>query len=284
MKKLTCICLLLVILLTACSSKKAENIDYSRLPLTDYAPFAYSQEQINDSFWQILNDTEQARYMAYKIWLTLGLNGNLTGDFEAIENAPMDKLIDQAIFCTAAIDRTYYSDVQENYVKDNIVSRVFAEASKDGMELGEIFYASDIEQTLISLYGDYPLEGESYTDHFRDGDLLEYRADVGLFLQHFDWGGSRMQPQILDVNESANTIICDFVLVYHGYRDGHDYYEVQYEVELDPVNFIEETADSDVLRFTFLKAPDDGRPLLHRVETLGKFAELLHNYDLPLFY
>jgi hypothetical protein len=59
----------------------------------------------------------------------------------------------------------------------------------------------------------------------------------------------------------------------YGFRDGHDYYEVNYEEELTPENFREETAELDVLRFTFHYATDDGRPLLYKIENLGKMID-----------
>jgi hypothetical protein len=251
-----------------------------RLPLQEYRNcLNYSQEQIDEFFWQMFFDTQQARYMAYKIWLALGYSGNLTGDFIAIENAPMDKLIEQAIFSTMPIDPYYYREGLE-VNQNNIVSRTFIEASKDGMALGDIFYADDIEQTLILLYGDYPVAREGYKDHFTDTDHIEYYPDESLFLQRFDWGGARKKPLILNLQESTETIVCDFITVDFGYNNGRYYYEVNYEVELTPENFKEETADLGVLRFTFHYAEDDGRPLLYSVESLGKLGSLLQKYDL----
>ena len=274
MRKL-CLSLFLLLLLSACSPA----IDHSRLPLQDYDYLRYSQEQIDEYFWQMINDTPQARNMAYKIWLTLGYSGNLTGDFTGIENAPMDKLIDQAIFSTPAIAYAFYHEGDE-YQKNNIVSRVYVEASQDGQALGDIFYAEDIEQTLILLYGDYPIEGESYRDHFTNADLIEYYPEEGLFLQRFDWGGARKKPLILDLYEIEGTIVCDFISVDPWYFEDHFGYIATYEVELTPENFFAETADLDVLRFTFRYATDDNRPLLHQVESLGKLGDLADMYGV----
>jgi hypothetical protein len=261
-------------------SEDLNQVNYERLPLHDYwvEIMDYSQEQIDQSFWQMLIDTPKTRYMAYRIWLTLGLNGNLTGDFNGIENAPIDKLIDQAIFSTNSIAYMYYNG-EQGYQKNHIVALTYKKASEDGRALGDIFYADDIEQTLIQLYGEYPIAGESYKDHFTDGDYIEYYREEGLFLQRFDWGGARKKPLILNITETDDTIVCEFIEVDPWYFDGNLGYMVTYEEELTPENFITETAYLDVLRFTFRYAADDGRPVLHQVESLGKLKD--YPYDFP---
>lgn len=222
----------------------------------------------------MLVNTPQACFLAYRIWLTFGYLGNATGDFEGIENAPIDKIIDQAVFSTAAIAHEYYT----GYLNDNIVSQTYQKAIGDGLALGDIFYAEDIEQTLTVLYGEYPIAGKSYRDYFRDGEHIEYYREEGLFLQRFDWGGARKKPLILSITETDDTVICEFISVDPWFFEDHYGYMVSYEEELNPENFITETANLDVLRFIFHYAADDGRPLLHQAENLGKLKDYPYIY------
>ncbi|MCL1975897.1 MAG: hypothetical protein FWG61_07045 [Firmicutes bacterium] len=215
--------------------------------------------------------------MAYNIWLALGLNGNQTGDFIGIVNAPIDKLIDQAIFSTNSIEYMYYTG-EQGYQKNHIVALTYKKVIEDGMALGDIFYADDIEQTLIALYGEYPIAGESYKDHFTDGDGIEYYREEGLFLQRFDWGGARKKPLILNLTETDESIVCEFIVVDPWYFGDHFGYMVTYEEELTPENFIAETAYLDVLCFTFRYAADYGRPVLHQVKSLGKLKDYPYTF------
>lgn len=273
---IVCLFLLIALLFGGCSEQQKATVDYSRLPVGEYSITFYNPE----AHWQLIYDTPQSRYIAHIIELSLVPNGigNITGDFTGIENATMYKLVKQAIFHTPAIDLTYYSDVQENYVQNNIVSIVFSEAIKDGRALGEVYYADDIEQTLIYLYGDYPEEGKSYRDYFSSVDNIEFYREEGLFLQRFDWGIVSSAAQVLALQETAAAIVCDFVTVTCSMTG--DGYEVEYEVELTADNFVEQTVGLDVLRFTYHYAEDDGRPILYSVETLGKLGSLLHLYGL----
>ena len=277
-------CLSALLTLCACGSQKQDQdqVSYEKLPLQDNNPLEWTNQQIDDYFGQMLIDTPLARQIAYRIWLTFGLNGNLTGNFEGIENAPLDKLIDQAIFCTPAIDHSYYEEWQDNYQEHNIVSRTYKRAIQDGMVLGDIFYADDIETTLIALYGEYPIAGENYKDHFKDGDHLEYYPAEGLFLQRTERDSARKRPLILDVYNIGLSTVCDFIIVNYGSREDRVYHEVQYEVELNSENFAQETAWLDVMRFTFQQAPNDKRPLLQQVENLGKMQD--YNYQFPLAF
>jgi hypothetical protein len=252
------------------------EIDYSRLPLVDYDYlFDFTQEQIEQKFRQFLIDTPQTRYIAYRIWLAMGHSEVFpSGDFNGIENAPIEKLIYQAVFRTRAIDHREYPQAE-----NNIVSIVYEEAIKDGYALGDIFYADDIEQTMINLYGVYPIEGESYKNHFKNADLIEYYPEEGLFLQRFDYGGGSDYPLILETKENHGIITCDFIALEHGY--GTDNFVTEWDGdELTPKNFIEATAGQTVYRVAFNFADDDGRPLLHQVETIGKLGMLLGKYNL----
>jgi len=280
MKKIL-VCILCLMLLAGCTGKTS----YERLPVIDTQIMDYAPEQINEFFGQLIDDSLQARYVAYKIWLTLGLSGNLTGGFSGIENAPMDKLIDQAIFLAPAIDYFYYTDVhgeedRYDYDKNNIVSIVVKKAVKDGKTPGAIFYADDIEQTLVFLYGEYPITGESYQDHFTNGDRIEYNQKEGLFLQLFEYSGERKYPLVLDLSSIDDKLFCDFITVDCERQGDYSRYSVNSGVELNHENFLEQAGQLDVLRYYFRFAADDDRLLLHQVENLGKLSELAHQYDL----
>ncbi|MCL2495797.1 MAG: hypothetical protein FWF04_00080 [Clostridiales bacterium] len=281
MKKILA-CVLCLMLLAGCSGK----IDYERLPVIDSQIIDFAPEQINEYFGQMIDDSLQARYVAYKIWLTLNISGDHTGDFSSIENAPMDKLIDQAVSLAPAIDHFYYTDVhgegdRYDYDKNNIVSVTAKKAAKDGKAPSGFFYADDIEQTLIFLYGEYPIAGESYQDHFTSGERIEYYPKEGLFLQLFEYGGERKHPMILSRSTGDDgTLVCDFITVNYERRDDQDHYTINPAVELNHKNLMEEAGQLDVLRYHFIFALDDDRLILRQVETVGKFAELAHLYDI----
>ena len=60
-----------------------------------------------------------------------------------------------------SVEVTCYHPIPRNNVEDHIVSIMFEERSKDGRALSHPFYATDMEEALIFLYGDDPVERQT---------------------------------------------------------------------------------------------------------------------------
>lgn len=269
------------------SSLQESSSDTSSL-MPDGEPASFFH---NDEDWWIMKDTGD-EYLAelppqlmadepycYELAVTImHVNGHggtrWTKEFDGIENACLDDLLQIALYRTPSIDFPVSFSSETGYISAEYPNHPFLDALN--RELAEnthgseaLYYAQEVEKTFDVLFGYRFLNSDGTFDH-RDEPPYFYLPDVEVYNQYADWGGPMwFYPQITSYEKTADGIIVEAVSIFA--LDKETPLEED-DVPLTKENFMELTQNEDWIRYTF-KTAGDGRLVLDGVQYIRKTAQ-----------
>ncbi|MFV0352390.1 MAG: hypothetical protein ACK5JF_08815 [Oscillospiraceae bacterium] len=241
--------------------------------------------------WQMVVPTLEAVRFSNQIGEFLDIGGAQVylSDFKGIAQTSDMQLIEMGTYLTNKISlyigkdgqSISYLEVYPNHVIAKLLSDI--EAKEEYQSAKDIYYASDIEKNLEEMFGAYPIQDETYKDHFftNEEEGVWYYPEVDILILRVPEGSYLGEdvPQITSIQNEGDTAVVEFVngFLYRPYYKGLPYGYYTYGDNSDWVavtseNFEEMTKNDEKYRYTFTKAADDGRWIIVSAEKIREYT------------